>query len=75
MESTKQMIPRYIEVTVVAFKITMMQVVEVVVFYFKLIHLNPVEACVSPSRTNSSMEQMEAGMNWMRWDHPMQEHP
>ena len=65
MESTKQMIPRHIEVTVVAFKITMMQVVEVVCIYSKFIYLNPVEARVSPIRTDASMEQMKAGMNRM----------
>ena len=65
MEGTKQVVPRHIKVAVVTFKITMMQVVEVVRVYFKLIYLNPVEACVSPSRTNASMEQMITGMNWM----------
>ena len=75
MESTKQVVPRHIKVAVVTFKITMMQVVEVVRVYFKLIYLNPVEACVSPSRTNASMEQMKTGMNWMRRNHPMQQHP
>ena len=65
MESTKQVVPRHIKVAVVTFKITMMQVVEVVRVYFKLTYLNPVEACVSPSRTNASMEQMKTGMNWM----------
>ena len=75
MESTKQVIPRHIEVAVVAFKITMMQVVEVVGVYFKLIYLNPVESCMPPGRTNSRMEQMEAGMNWVRGNYPMQKHP
>ena len=75
MESTKQVIPRHIEVAVVAFKITMMQVVEVVGVYFKLIYLNPVESCMPPGGTNSRMEQMEAGMNWVRGNHPMQKHP
>ena len=65
MESTKQVVPRHIKVAVVTCKITMMQVVEVVRVYFKLIYLNPVEACVSPSRTNASMEQMKTSMNWM----------
>ena len=75
MESPEEVVPGHIKVAIVTLKIAMMQVVEVVGVYFKLIHLNLVESCVSPSRTNSSMEQMEAGMNWMRWDHPMQEHP
>lgn len=75
MEGTKQVVPRHIKVAVVTFKITMMQVVEVVRVYSKFIYLNPVEACVSPSRTNASMEQMKTGMNWMRRNHPMQQYP
>jgi len=74
MESTKQVVPRHIKVAVVTFKITMMQVVEVVCIYSKIIYLNPVEACVSPSRTNASMEQMKTSMNRMRGNHPMQKH-
>ena len=65
MESTKQVVPRHIKVAVVTFKITMMQVVEVVRINPKLVDLNPVEARVSPSRTDASMEQMKTGMNWM----------
>ena len=65
MESTKQVVPGHIKVAIVTLKIAMMQVVEVVCIYSKIIYLNPVEACVSPSRTNASMEQMKTGMNWM----------
>jgi hypothetical protein len=65
MESTKQVVPRHIKVAIVTFKIAMMQVVEVVCINPKLVDLNPVEARVTPSRTYSSMEQMETGMNRM----------
>ena len=65
MESTKQVVPRHIKVAIVTFKIAMMQVVEVVCINPKLVDLNPVEAHVTPSRTDASMEQMETGMNRM----------
>ena len=65
MESPKKMVPGHIKIAIVAFKIAMMQVVEVVRINPELVNLNPVEACVSPSRTNASMEQMKTGMNWM----------
>ena len=65
MESTKQVVPRHIKVAIVTFKIAMMQVVEVVCINPKLVDLNPVEARVTPSRTDASMEQMETGMNRM----------
>ena len=75
MESTKQVVPRHIKVAVVTFKITMMQVVEVVRINPKLVDLNPIEARVSPSRADASMEQMKTSMNRMRGNHPMQKHP
>ncbi len=65
MESPEEVVPGHIKVAIVTLKIAMMQVVEVVCVYSKFIYLNPVEACVSPSRTNASMEQMKTGMNWM----------
>ena len=65
MESPEDVVPGHIKVAIVTFKIAMMQVVEVVCVYSKFIYLNPVEACMSPSRTNASMEQMKTGMNWM----------
>ena len=65
MESTKQVVPGHIKVAIVTLKIAMMQVVEVVCINPKLVNLNPVEARVSPSRTDTSMEQMETGMNRM----------
>ena len=65
MESPEEVVPGHIKVAIVTLKIAMMQVVEVVCVYSKLIYLNPVEACMSPSRTNASMEQMKTGMNWM----------
>jgi len=65
MERTKQVVPGHIKVAIVTLKIAMMQVVEVVCVYSKFIYLNPVEACMSPSRTNASMEQMKTGMNRM----------
>jgi len=65
MESTKQVVPGHIKIAIVTLKIAMMQVMEVVCINPKLVNLNPVEACVSPSRTDTSMEQMETGMNRM----------
>ena len=65
MESPEEVVPGHIKVAIVAFKIAMMQVVEVVCINPKLVNLNPVEARVSPSRTDASMEQMETGMNRM----------
>ena len=65
MESPEEVVPGHIKVAIVTLKIAMMQVVEVVCINHKLINLNPVEACMSPSRTNASMEQMKTGMNWM----------
>ena len=65
MESPEEVVPGHIKVAIVTFKIAMMQVVEVVCINPKLVNLNPVEARVSPSRTDASMEQMETGMNRM----------
>ena len=65
MESPEEVVPGHIKVAIVTLKIAMMQVVEVVCINPKLINLNPVEACMSPSRTNASMEQMKTGMNRM----------
>ncbi len=65
MESPEEVVPGHIKVAIVTLKIAMMQVVEVVCINPKLVNLNPVEARVSPSRTDASMEQMETGMNRM----------
>ena len=65
MESPEEVVPGHIKVAIVTLKIAMMQVVEVVCINPKLVNLNPVEASVSPSRTDASMEQMKTGMNWM----------
>ena len=65
MESPEEVVPGHIKVAIVTFKIAMMQVVEVVCINPKRVDLSPVEACMSPSRTNASMEQMKTGMNWM----------
>ena len=75
MESPEEVVPRHIKVAVVTFKITMMQVVEVVRINPKLVDLNPIEARVSPSRADASMEQMKTSMNRMRGNHPMQKQP
>lgn len=56
MEGTKEVIPGHIKVAIVAFKVAMVKVVEIIGVNSKLVDLNPIKARVSPGRADSRVE-------------------